>query len=191
MPITKTARRMLALMDRANSVWHIPNVGRAKGRVIRRLLDKHRPVNAVEIGSLLGYSAILIVSSMPPKGRLTCLEANPYLAKFVKANVAEAGLARRVKVIDGDALRSIPLLPGRFDFVFIDAVKEDYLDYLRQIESKLKPGAVIVADNTGVFRRDVQPYLDYVRDALGRYTSREHDFGDDTMEVSILAEGRR
>src|ERR671912_2391893 len=99
MPITKKARRMLALMDRANSVWHIPNVGRAKGRVVNRLLDKHRPVNALEIGSLLGYSAILIASAMPPKGRLTCLEANPYLAKFVKANVAEAGLAKRVKVI--------------------------------------------------------------------------------------------
>ena len=191
MAITKKARRMLALMDRANSVWHIPNVGREKGRVIRRLLDKHRPRNGVEIGSLLGYSAILITSFMPPKGRLTCLEANPYLAKFVKANVAEAGLARRVKVIEGDALRSIPLLPGRFDFVFIDAVKEDYLDYLRQLEPKLLPGAVIVADNTGVFRRDVQPYLDYVRDATGRYTSREHDFRDDTMEVSVLMETRR
>jgi predicted O-methyltransferase YrrM len=186
MPITKKARRMLALMDRANSVWHIPNVGRAKGRVVNRLLDKHRPVNALEIGSLLGYSAILIASAMPPKGRLTCLEANAYLAKFVKANVAEAGLGKRVKVIQGEALRSIPLLPGRFDFVFIDAVKEDYLDYLRQLEPKLKPGAVIVADNTGVFRRDVQPYLDYVRNGVGSYTSREHDFGDDTMEVSIM-----
>jgi predicted O-methyltransferase YrrM len=186
MAITKKARRMLGLMDRATRLWHIPNVGSAKGRVIKRLLDKHRPQNGVEIGSLLGYSAILIASFMPPKGRLTCLEANPYLAKFVKANVGEAGLGRRVKVIEGEALRTIPLLPGRFDFVFVDAVKEDYLDYLRQLEPKLKPGAVIVADNTGVFRRDVQPYLDYVRDGIGRYTSREYDFGDDTMEVSVL-----
>ena len=191
MAITKKARRMLALMDRANKVWHIPNVGPAKGRVIRRLLDKHRPDNGVELGSLLGYSAILITSFMPPKGRLTCLEANPYLAKFVKANVAEAGLGKRVKVIEGEALRSIPLLPGRFDFIFIDAVKEDYLDYLRQLEPKLKPGAVVVADNTGVFRREVQPYLDYVRDGASRYTSHEYDFGDDTMEVSILAGGAR
>src|SRR5207247_4460405 len=97
-----------------------------------------------------------------------------------------AGLGRRVKVVGGDALRVLPLLSGRFDFVFIDAVKEDYLDYLRQLEPKLVPGAVVVADNTGVFRRDVAPYLEHVRASAGRWESREHDFGDDAMEVSIL-----
>jgi predicted O-methyltransferase YrrM len=183
--MTKKAKRMLAMMDRATSVWHIPNVGRAKGRVIRRLIDKHGPENALEIGSLLGYSAILIAGALPPRGRLTCIEASDYLAKFVKVNTAEAGLGKRVKVVVGEALRVIPLLPGRFDFVFIDAVKEDYLDYLRQLEPKLTKDALIVADNTGVFRRDVQPYLDYVRNG-GRYTSREYDFGDDTMEVSLV-----
>ena len=230
--MTKKARRMLALMDRATTLWHIPVVGRAKGRLIRRLIERHRPTRALEVGSLLGYSAILIAGSMPPRGRLTCLEANEflawlvkanvetaglarrvrvipsealraipmlpgrfdfalldadkndYLAKFVKANVAEAGLGSRVRVVVGDALRAIPLLPGRFDFVFIDARKEDYLDYLRQLEPKLGAGAVVVADNTGVFRRDVSNYLEYVRDPSGPWQSREHEFGDDAMEVS-------
>jgi predicted O-methyltransferase YrrM len=176
---------MLALMDRATTVWTIPIVGRAKGRVIRRLLDRHRPTRGIELGSLLGYSAILIAGSMPPRGRLTCVEANPFLAWMVRANVAEAGLARRVKVVAGDALRVIPLLPGRFDFAFIDAEKEDYLDYLRQLEPKLVPGAVVVADNTGIARREVAPYLEYAR-ASGRYDSRAYDFKDDAMEVSVF-----
>jgi len=175
---------MLALMDRATTQWHIPIVGRAKGRVIRRLLDRHRPTRAIELGSLLSYSAILIAGSMP-RGRLTCVEANPFLAGLVRANVAEAGLDRRVKVVAGDALRVIPLLPGRFDFAFIDAAKEDYLDYLRQLEPKLVPGAVVVADNTGIARREVASYLEYVR-AGGRYDSRADDFDDDAMEVSVL-----
>jgi predicted O-methyltransferase YrrM len=183
--MTKRAQRMLAVMDRATALWHIPNVGRAKGRVIRRLIDRHRPKRALELGSLLGYSAILIASSLPPGGRLTCLESNDYLAKFVKANAEAAGLGKRVRVVVGDALRAIPLLPGRFDFVLIDARKEDYLDYLRQLEPKLGAGAVVVADNTGVFRRDVAPYLEYVRDPAGVWQSREHDFGDDAMEVSV------
>jgi predicted O-methyltransferase YrrM len=183
--MTKKAQRMLAAMDRATNLWNIPNVGRAKGRVIRRLLDRHRPTRALEIGSLLGYSAVLIAGALPPGGRLTCLEANDYLAKFVKANVAEAGLGSRVRVVVGDALRAIPLLPGRFDFVFIDARKEDYLDYLRQLEPKLTADAVVVADNTGVFRRDVANYLEYVRDPSGPWQSRQHDFGDDAMEVSV------
>jgi predicted O-methyltransferase YrrM len=177
---------MLALMDRATTLWNIPVIGRAKGRVLRRLIDRHEPTRAVEIGSLLGYSAILIAGALPPRGRLTCVEMNPYLAKFVKTNVAEAGLARKVRVVVGDALRVIPLLPGRFDFVLIDATKEDYLDYLRQLESRLVSGAVVIADNTGIYRRDVAPYLEYVRTS-GRYRSREFDFEDDAMEVSIAA----
>jgi predicted O-methyltransferase YrrM len=186
--MTKKARRMLALMDRATTLWHIPVVGRAKGRLIRRFLERHRCHRGIELGSLLGYSAILIAATMPPKGRLLCVEASEFLTWLTQANVNEAGLARKVRVVAGDALRVIPMLPGRFDFAFIDAAKPDYLDYLRQLEPKLLPGAVVVADNTGAsFRREVKPYLDYVRDPAGRYRSREYAFGDDAMEVSLLS----
>ncbi len=182
--MTKKAQRMLALMDRATSVWRIPVIGRAKGRVIRRLIDRHRPTRAIEVGSLLGYSAILVAAALPPAGRLTCIEQNDFLAELVKGNCAEAGLGRKVKVVASDALRAIPLLPGRFDFALLDATKEDYLDYLRQLEPKLVAGAVIVADNTGVYRRDVKPYLDYVR-TDPRYSSKEYVIDDDAMEVSV------
>lgn len=183
--MTKKATRMLALLDRAITLWHIPVLGRAKGRVIRRLVDRHRPTRALEIGSLLGYTAILIAGTLPPRGRLTCIEVNPYLARLVKANADEAGLGRKVKVVVGDALRVLPLLPGRYDFVLIDAVKEDYLDYLRQLEPRLANGAVVVADNTAVYRRAVTPYLDHVR-SDARYTSREYLIEDDAMEVSVF-----
>lgn len=184
--MSQKGKRMLALMDRAVGMWHVPVIGRAKGRVIRRLIDRHECERGVEIGSLFGYSAILIAGTMPPRGRLFCIESNAYLAKFVEYNAENAGLKRKVKVVVGDALRAIPILTGRFDFVLIDAAKEDYLDYLRQLEPKLAAGAVVVADNTGIFRREVKPYLDYVREPEGRYTSREYDFGNDAMEVSVL-----
>jgi predicted O-methyltransferase YrrM len=89
-----------------------------------------------------------------------------------------------VKVVVGDALRVLPLLRGPVDFLLIDAKKDDYLDYLRAVEPRLLKGALIVADNTGMYRRDVKPYLDHVRES-GHYQSREHDFGFDCMEVSI------
>jgi predicted O-methyltransferase YrrM len=184
--VTKTAQRMLGMMDRATALWQVPVIGRDKGRLIRKLIERHRCSRAMEIGSLLGYSAILIASALPPRGRLTCLEANGYLAKFVKSNLERAGFGKKAKVVVGDALRVIPLLPGRFDFVLIDAAKEDYLDYLRQLEPKLVSGAVVVADNTGVFRREVGNYLEHVRNPAGRYDSQEYDFGDDAMEVSVV-----
>lgn len=183
--MTKRAERMLRLMDRATTLWHFPVIGRAKGRLIRRLVTRHRPARALEIGSLFGYSAILIAGHLPRGGRLTCVEANGYLARLVAGNVGEAGLASRVSVIVGDAREVTPRLRSRFDFVLIDAAKEQYLDYLRALEPKLNAGAVIVADNTKMFRRVVREYLVYVR-ASDRYASREYDFGFDAMEVSTM-----
>jgi len=183
--MTKTAARMLRLMDRAVTEWTLPVIGREKGRVLRRLLLKHQPRRGIEVGSLFGYSAILVAAHLPRGGRLTCVEQNPYLAKFVEYNAAAAGLGKRVKVVVGDALRVLPLLRGPVDFLLIDAKKEDYLDYLRAVEPRLRKGALVVADNTGMFRRDVKAYLDHVR-AGGRYQSHEHDFGFDCMEVSVF-----
>ena len=163
---------------------HIPVVGREKGRVIKRLLATHAPTRGIEVGSLFGYSAILIAGNMPRGGRLTCIENNPYLAKFCESNTEHAGLKGRVKMVVGDALRVLPFLRGPVDFMLLDAKKEDYLDYLKAVEPRLVKGALIIADNTGVFRRDVKPYLSHVRGGTP-YTSREYDFGFDCMEVSV------
>jgi predicted O-methyltransferase YrrM len=176
---------MLRLVDRANALWRFPVLGREKSRILRRLLARQRPRRAVEVGSLFGYSAILIASTLPPGGRLTCLEASDFLADMVRWNVAAAGLGRRVSVRTGDARRLIPALRERFDFALIDAAKTEYLEYLRRLEPKLRPGAMVVADNTGIFRRELGPYLRYVRGG-GRYRSREYVAGGDAMEVSVL-----
>lgn len=184
--MNKTATRMLRVMDNALKWWPLPAVGPEKGRLLRRLIDRHRPKRAIELGSLFGYSAVLIGASLPPGGRLTCIEASEFLAGLVKRTAEAAGIGKRVTVIPGEALRVIPLLRSRFDFALIDAVKEDYLEYLRSLEPKLERGAVVVADNTGMCRREIKPYLDYVRTS-GRYQSREYDFGWDCMEVSILS----
>ncbi|HEX6078839.1 MAG TPA: class I SAM-dependent methyltransferase [Methylomirabilota bacterium] len=171
-------------MDNAVGVWRIPVIGKEKGRVLRRLLAEHQPKRGIEVGSLFGYSAILIAGHMPRGGHLVCVEQNPYLARFVSSNTERAGLARRVKVVVGDALRVLPMLRGPVDFLLIDANKEDYLDYLRAVEPRLVKGALVVADNTGMYRRDVKPYLDHVRNDP-RFASKEHDFGFDCMEVSV------
>jgi len=181
--MTEAAARMLRVMDRTVAAWHFPIVGREKGHVLRRLIERDKPRRALEVGSLFGYSAILIASSLPRGGRLTCIEQNPFLAWMVEANVGQAGLGDRVTVVAGDARRVLPRLRGPVDFVFIDAEKDDYLRYLRAVERRLTTGALVVADNTGISRREVKPYLAHVRGPA--YDSREHDFGFDCMEVSI------
>jgi predicted O-methyltransferase YrrM len=183
--MTAAATAMLRLMDRAVTRWHFPVIGARKARLLGDLVRRRRPRRVVEVGSLFGYSAIVIAGHLPRGGRLTCVEANPYLAMFVEANVREAGLGGRVTVVTGDGRAVLPTLPSPVDLAFIDAAKEQYLEYLQALEPKLAPGAVVVADNTKMFRTAVRPYLDHVRGS-GRYESREHDFGDDAMEVSVL-----
>ena len=185
MPPTKRAQKMLRLMDRAVTEWHIPVIGKEKGRVIKRLFAKHAPTRGIEVGSLFGYSAILLAGNMPRGGHLTCIENNAYLAKFCLSNAEHAGLKDRVKVVVGDALRVLPFLRGPVDFMLLDAQKEDYLDYLKAVEPRLVKGALIIADNTGIYRRDVKPYIEHVRGGAP-YTSREYDFGFDCMEVSVF-----
>ena len=183
--MTKRAQQMLRLMDRAVSKWHIPVIGKEKGRVIKRLLAKHAPTRGIEVGSLFGYSAILLAANMPRGGHLTCVENNTYLARFCQSNAEHAGLKGRVKVVVGDALRVLPFLRGPVDLMLLDAQKEDYLDYLKAVEPRLVKGALIIADNTGIYRRDVRPYISHVRGGPP-YTSREYDFGFDCMEVSVF-----
>src|SRR5258706_15621452 len=100
-----------------------PCEGGEKSRVLRCFIAEHAPTRALEVGSLFGYSALLIAGSLPRGGKLTCVEQNPYLAKFVDRNAAEAGLGDRGRVGVGDALRVLPILRGPADFMLSDAQK--------------------------------------------------------------------
>lgn len=87
-------------------------------------------------------------------------------------------------MITGNALQVIPKLKEIFDFVFIDAEKTEYLDYLRLVEDKLHKGSVIVADNAGIFAERMSNFLDYVR-ASGKYRSKYVPVSEDGLEIAL------
>jgi predicted O-methyltransferase YrrM len=99
-------------------------------------------------------------------------------------NIGRANIPPKVKIITGDALQVIPTLKGMFDFVFIDAEKSEYYQYLKLAEGKLQRGAVVFADNVGAFADQMGDYLDYVR-ASGKYKSRYVQVGKDGVEISV------
>lgn len=105
----------------------------------------------LEIGTLGGYSAIALARVLPAGGRLVTLEFSPKHADVARANLAAAGLADRTEVRVGAAIDTLAALraesPAPFDFVFIDADKENYPAYLEATLALVRPGAVIVADN--------------------------------------------
>jgi len=131
--------------------------------LLRILVQASGAQRGVEVGSATGYGALHMgVGFERNGGRLITIDIDPEMVRQCRANLKNAGLEKTVTVVEGDALKVLPTLEGEFDFVFIDAVKRDYLKYLRAIEPKLKPGAVVVADNVIQFAREMQDYLEHV-----------------------------
>jgi predicted O-methyltransferase YrrM len=171
----------------------IPSIGPVKGKILAEVVRKHKPRKILEVGSLYGYSAILICKNSPANAEVTTVEKNPEHARVTEQNVERARLESQIKVIKGDAMEILSKLPGPFDLVFLDAEKTQYLDYLKAVEDKLHQGSVVVADNVGVFQDQMQNYLHYVRNT-GRYRSRTVEtlleFSDTTKDAMEVSEKR-
>ena len=125
---------------------------------------------------MYGYSAILMAAAasdiLHEDRKVVTIEIDRSIADIARKNVAAAGLSEKINVIVGDALEVIPKLDWKFDLLFLDAAKSEYLTYLKLAEDKaLKRGAVIVADNVEVSKNEMLDYLKYVRSSGGIYKS--------------------
>jgi predicted O-methyltransferase YrrM len=118
----------------------------------------------VEIGAANGFGSVNMgIAFERTGGHLYSLEIDPDRARQARENLAKTGLDKTVTVIEGDALRTLAAIEDGIDFVFIDAVKSDYFRYLKLIEPKLRPGAIIVADNVIVSAAQMADYLNYIQ----------------------------
>src|SRR5438874_7048151 len=115
-------------------------VGTSEGHMLGLLLKMIDARRVVEIGTLVGYSTIHLARALPADGRLWTLEANPRHAALARENIAAAGVADRVQLIEGPALDALPRLVehGPFDAVFVDADKLNYPNYGRWAAEHLR-----------------------------------------------------
>ncbi len=144
--------------------WTLSNTTAGDAMMLRILVESRGAKNGVEVGTNTGYGAINMgIGFERTAGRLTTIEIDPRTAATARSHLAKVGLDKVVTVVEGDALKILPALPGTFDFVFIDASKPDYLKYLKALEAKLKPGAVVVADNVIDYARQMPDFLQYIQ----------------------------
>lgn len=117
----------------------------------------------VEVGTATGYGALLMGQGFERNGgHLTSIDIDPKMVATARENLAKMKLEKTVTVVEGDALKVLAAIEGPLDFAFIDAVKSDYLKYFKLLEPKLKPGAVVVADNVIKSAKQMQDFLDAV-----------------------------
>ena len=134
--------------------------------MLRILVESMRAKRGIEVGSANGFGAVNMgIGFERTGGHLYTLEINSNAVKECRENLRKVGLENTVTCIEGDALKTLPELEGEFDFVFLDAVKRDYLRYLKIIEPKLKPGALVVADNVIRSARAMEDFLDYIQES--------------------------
>ncbi len=134
--------------------------------MLRILVESSGAKRGVEVGSASGFGAINMgIAFERTGGHLYTLDIDPGMVAKTRANLEKVGLENVVTCIQGDALKTLPELEGEFDFVFIDALKQDYFKYFKLIEPKLKKGAVVVGDNVIRSERAMKDFLDYMQNS--------------------------
>lgn len=137
-----------AFLERHRGTWRDLNVPESDGRVLHDLIVKHKFTRALEIGTSTGHSGVWIAWALAKTGgKLTTIEIDPERHRTAVANFKEAGLSDYIDARLGDAHQIVPALPGPFDFVFSDADKEWYKNYLVAVWPKLQAGGCFTAHN--------------------------------------------
>lgn len=182
---------VLAKLSRATHLrTHQPQMlsGHLQGTFLQMISHMIKPVSILEIGTFTGYSAICLAQGLQVGGKLITIDCNPEMEDFARPYFEEDGLNDKISMIIGDATGIIENLQGPFDLVFIDADKENYLNYFKTVFPKVSPGGYIMADNTLWYGRVIEPGAESDRETAGitRFNSFvQHHEGVDNVLLPI------
>jgi predicted O-methyltransferase YrrM len=121
--------------------------GHFQGRLLSMFSQMIKPKYILEIGTYTGYSAICLAEGLQEGGRLITIDVNPEQEDNIHRFIEEAGMKNSIQFIVGDAYNIIKTLPYKFDLIFIDADKPNYLKYYNQAMDCLNVGGYVIADN--------------------------------------------
>ena len=121
--------------------------GHFQGRVLSMLSKLIRPVNILEIGTYTGYSALCLCEGMQENGTLHTIDIKEELVDFQRKHFDKSPWGKQIVQHLGEAVEIIPTLTLKFDLVFIDADKENYLNYFELILPNMNKGGIILSDN--------------------------------------------
>ena len=122
--------------------------GHLQGRILKMFCRMLRPRRILEIGTYTGYATLCMAEALPDDGFIHTLEINDEMEDFIAKYISKSPRKHQIQVHFGDAMEIIPALDEVFDLVFIDADKRLYSDYYDLIFPKVRPGGLMLADNT-------------------------------------------
>ena len=121
--------------------------GPFQGRVLSMVSKLVSPKNILEIGTYTGYSALCLAEGLQKKGKIFTIDKNEELQTLQNKYFEKSGYRNQIKQFTGNALEIIPNIHEKFDLVFIDADKSNYINYFHLMIDKMNPGGIILSDN--------------------------------------------
>ncbi len=161
---TPLDRKVKLFLEENVNNWRDMNVPLSDGKILYDLIVQNGYTKAVEIGTSTGHSAIWIAWALSKTGgRLITIEIDKGRWLRAKANFKKAGVDKYIDARLADAHELVPMLPGKYDFVFSDADKNWYVNYFKDMEPKLEVGGCFTAHNTSMRNPDIREFLDYIK----------------------------
>jgi len=125
----------------------VPIIQREVTELIKVLVKTAGAKKILEIGTAIGYSAMIMAEAMETQGKIVTLERNEKMVELASENIRRGGFENRIQIIPGDALETLHFLPGGYDVIFMDGGKGHYHEMLDLAISLLKPGGLLISDN--------------------------------------------
>ena len=126
---------------------YVPIIRKEMESFLRVMLTIKQPKRILELGTAIGYSAILMSEYMPKECVIDTIENYEKRIPIAKANFERAGVSDRINLYEGDAMEIMPTLKHKYDFVFMDAAKAQYIYFLPLLKELMEDGAIFITDN--------------------------------------------
>ncbi|WP_129597695.1 O-methyltransferase [Anaerophilus nitritogenes] len=137
---------LLKEMEEFAEIHHVPIVHPEVAQLLKVMTKINKTKSILEVGTAIGYSAMIFTNAMED-GKLISIEKREDMVDLARKNIQRAGLSSKIEVIQGNAEDVLPTLEGKFDLVFLDAAKGQYMKFLSSTIDQLKPGGVLISDN--------------------------------------------
>lgn len=160
--------------------------GHLQGKFLEMVSQMLKPTQILEIGTFTGYSAICLSKGLTLDGCIHTIEKCPELKTMAMKAFAKASIENQISYYTGDALKIIPKINEKFDLVFIDADKENYLNYYNLVFEKLNSGGFILADNALWSGKVIEKTDASDKDTLGLIAFNDFVQQDDRVENLLL-----
>lgn len=148
--IRSTIRREKGLLNELEEYArenHIPIIPPETAALIKILVRIHRPARILEVGTAIGYSALVMAYVSEGQSNIDTIEVDEEMAAIAQENFLRSGYAKNIRIIIGDALEILQCLTTPYDFIFLDASKGQYPEFMPQCIRLIRKGGIMVSDN--------------------------------------------